>query len=46
MAQNLDKQVFFLNEFYLTYKAVTDAGYNVDFATPNRIKATIDNESY
>lgn len=35
----------FLNEFYLAYKSVTNAGYNVDFATPNGIKATIDNES-
>lgn len=35
----------FLNEFYLAYKTITDAGYNVDFATPNGIKATIDNES-
>jgi len=35
----------FLNEFYLAYKAVTEAGYTVDFATPNGQVATIDNES-
>src|SRR5690554_6553653 len=35
----------FLNEFYLAYKAVTDAGFLVDFATPNGIAPTIDNES-
>lgn len=27
----------FLNEFYLAYKSVTEAGYTVDFATPNGI---------
>ena len=35
----------FLNEFYLAYKSVTEAGYKVKFATPSGIKATIDNES-
>lgn len=35
----------FLNEFYLAYKSVTEAGYSVDFATPNGIVATIDEES-
>ena len=35
----------FLNEFYLAYKAVSEAGYSVDFATPNGKVATIDHES-
>ncbi|WP_406682797.1 DJ-1/PfpI family protein [Seonamhaeicola sp. MEBiC1930] len=35
----------FLNEFYLAYKSVTEAGYKVKFATPSGIKATIDKES-
>src|SRR5690606_25519756 len=35
----------FLNEFYLAYKAVTEAGYAVDFATPQGVVATIDEES-
>ena len=35
----------FLNEFYLAYKSVSEAGYTVDFATPNGIVATIDEES-
>lgn len=35
----------FLNEFYLAYKSVTEAGYTVDFATPNGIVASIDKES-
>lgn len=35
----------FLNEFYLAYKSVTEAGYTVDFATPNGIVSTIDGES-
>jgi len=35
----------FLGEFYLAYKAVTEAGYSVDFATPDGIAATIDKES-
>ncbi len=35
----------FLNEFYLAYKSVTEAGYTVDFATPNGIVTTIDKES-
>jgi len=35
----------FLNEFYLAYKAVSEAGYTADFATPKGIVATIDEES-
>jgi len=35
----------FLNEFYLAYKSVTEAGYKVKFSTPHGVKATIDNES-
>ena len=35
----------FLNEFYYAYQAIDSAGYQVDFATPNGIKATIDGES-
>lgn len=35
----------FLNEFYLAYKSVTAAGYTVDFATPDGVVATIDEES-
>ena len=35
----------FLNEFYLAYKSVSEAGYTVDFATPNGIVSTIDEES-
>lgn len=35
----------FLNEFYLAYKAVTEAGYKVVFATPKGIVPTIDAES-
>lgn len=35
----------FLNEFYLAYKSIIEAGYTVDFATPNGIVATIDEES-
>lgn len=35
----------FLNEFYLAYQAIDDAGYQIDFATPDGIKATIDQES-
>lgn len=35
----------FLNEFYISYKAVISNGYSVEFATPNGIKATIDKES-
>ena len=35
----------FLNEFYLAFKSVSEAGYTVDFATPNGIVATIDEES-
>ncbi|HLW21338.1 MAG TPA: DJ-1/PfpI family protein [Cyclobacteriaceae bacterium] len=35
----------FLNEFYQAYKAVTDAGFLVDFSTPNGVASTIDNES-
>jgi putative intracellular protease/amidase len=35
----------FLNEFYLAYKSVTEAGYTVEFATPGGIVATVDEES-
>ncbi|MEN8126087.1 MAG: DJ-1/PfpI family protein [Bacteroidota bacterium] len=35
----------FLNEFYLPYKMLSDNGYQIQFATPNGIVATIDNES-
>jgi len=35
----------FLNELYLPYKEISNAGYNVVFATPDGIPATIDNES-
>jgi putative intracellular protease/amidase len=35
----------FLNEFYFAYHAIISEGYQVDFATPNGIKATIDQES-
>lgn len=35
----------FLNEFYLAYKSVTEAGYSVGFATPNGVVSTIDQES-
>ncbi|WP_194972670.1 DJ-1/PfpI family protein [Aquiflexum lacus] len=35
----------FLNEFYYAYKAIATEGYEVDFATPNGRKATIDQES-
>ncbi|NGM66801.1 DJ-1/PfpI family protein [Sphingobacterium sp. SGR-19] len=35
----------FLNEFYLAYKSIIEAGYTVDFATPNGVVATIDEES-
>jgi len=35
----------FLSELYFAYKSLTEAGYFVDFATPNGIVATIDEES-
>lgn len=35
----------FLNEFYLAYKAITAAGYDIDFATPGGIAPTIDQGS-
>jgi len=35
----------FLSEFYLAYKDITLLGYEVDFATPNGIKPSIDSES-
>ena len=35
----------FLNEFYLAYKSVTENGYLVEFASPNGVVATIDEES-
>jgi len=43
--EKLRQTGIFLNEFYLAYKAVSEAGYTVDFATPNGIVATIDEES-
>lgn len=43
--QKLRQTGVFLNEFYLAYKSVIDAGYTVDFATPNGIVATLDEES-
>ncbi len=43
--QKLRQTGVFLNEFYLAYKSVTEAGYMVDFATPNGMVATIDEES-
>ena len=43
--QKLRQTGVFLNEFYLAYKAVTENGFVVDFATPNGIVATIDEES-
>lgn len=35
----------FLNEFYLAYRSVKEAGYKVKFATPSGVKATIDQAS-
>ena len=35
----------FLNEFYLAHKAIADAGFAIDYATPTGKKATIDQES-
>ena len=35
----------FLNEFYLAQKAIADAGFAIDYATPTGKKATIDQES-
>ncbi|WP_108803197.1 type 1 glutamine amidotransferase domain-containing protein [Aquimarina sp. Aq107] len=35
----------FLNEFYFSYKAAINRGYQVDFATPAGMIATIDEES-
>jgi putative intracellular protease/amidase len=35
----------FLNEFYLAYHAISEAGYEIEIATPNGQKATIDHES-
>lgn len=35
----------FLNEFYLAYKALSKAGYTVEFASPNGHEISIDNES-
>lgn len=35
----------FLSEFYLAYKDIVQIGYEVDFATPNGIKSSIDKES-
>jgi putative intracellular protease/amidase len=36
----------FLIEFFLAYKAIREAGYGVDFATPGAIGPGIDKESY
>ncbi|WP_199708071.1 DJ-1/PfpI family protein [Algoriphagus lacus] len=35
----------FLNEFYFAHKAISDAGFDIDYATPTGKKATIDQES-
>lgn len=35
----------FLSEFYLAYIEVVQRGYEVDFATPNGVKSSIDKES-
>lgn len=35
----------FLSEFYLAYKDIVQLGYEVDFATPNGVKSSIDKES-
>jgi hypothetical protein len=43
--QKLRQTGVFLNEFYLAYKSVSENGYSVEFATPNGIVATIDEES-
>jgi len=43
--QKLRQTGVFLNEFYIAYKAVVDAGYTIEFATPNGVRATIDEES-
>lgn len=43
--EKLRQTGIFLNEFYLAYKSVTEAGYAVDFATPNGVVTTIDEES-
>lgn len=36
---------YFLNEFYEAYKAIRQAGYDIDFASPEGAKPTIDEES-
>jgi putative intracellular protease/amidase len=43
--QKLRQTGVFLNEFYLAYKSVLENGYSVEFATPNGVVATIDEES-
>lgn len=43
--QKLRQTGVFLNEFYLAYKSVSENGYSVEFATPNGVVATIDEES-
>lgn len=43
--EKLQQTGVFLNELYLAYKSVTEAGYTVEFATPNGIVATMDEES-
>ncbi len=36
----------FLNEFYLAYSALREAGYMIQFSTPNGVKPPIDQESF
>ena len=36
----------FLSELYLAYREIVNAGYEVDFATPNGVISSIDKESY
>ncbi|TDT40573.1 putative intracellular protease/amidase [Maribacter spongiicola] len=43
--QKLRQTGVFLNEFYLAYKSVVAHGYKVEFATPNGLISTIDEES-
>ncbi|MBU2995321.1 DJ-1/PfpI family protein [Cellulophaga baltica] len=43
--QKLRQTGVFLNEFYLAYKSVSENGYTVEFATPNGVVTTIDEES-
>lgn len=43
--QKLRQTGVFLNEFYLAYKSVLENGYTVEFATPQGVVATMDEES-